>query len=877
MTGADVLLSDGSTVHIRQIQPDDADRMVAMHARLSDRSRYLRYFSPYPRIPPRDLARFVNVDHLDREALVVAIGEDLIAVGRYERLGAHAPDAEVAFEVDDVHQGRGLGSMLLEHLAAAAAEVGITRFVAEVLPQNAAMLRVFADAGYQVSREYADGVVHLTFPIAPTERSMQVQRDREQRTEAASIARLLAPRSVALYGVRRNGSGAGAALLRHVLGSGFSGAVYLIHPTAATVAGQPAYRSATEATGPIDLALIAVPASGVSRAIEDAGRAGAHAAVVVTAGFAETGPVGARREASLVARARAQRLRLVGPNGFGVINTDPAVRLNASLAPHLPGRGRVGVFCQSAAVAIAVLTEASDRGLGISSFVSAGNRADVSGNDVLQFWRVDPHTDVVLLYLETFGNPRKFARIARELGRDKPVVAVAAGAVGRPYDAATAPAAAPAVSVAESAVEPVVGDGADAGMDALFAHSGVIRVDTVAELLDVGQVLAHQPLPAGDRIGVVGNATALSTLAAGSCARAGLTVAAPPRTVATDAAPAALREAVEAALRDDQVDLVFVVVAPPPPVFGGSDRGHGRRRLAAYEAAVAQAVVHHDKPVVTTLVGGRTARAATVPIFGTVEEAARAVAKICRYAGWRRTPLGTTPPPASPVDSDLVDAVVERRGPAGELLAAYGIDVVPAQEAGTEREALRLARRLGYPVAIKANDPNLRHRLDLGAVRLDLADSSALRRAYAEIAARFTPRVLVQPMAPPGVACVLETVDDPSFGPMVGFGLGGIASDLLGDRAWRVAPLSGREAADLVRAPRAAQMLFGYRGSPAVDTGALAGLLLVLGRLAEENPGVKRLLLNPVLVSPAGLAVLHAEVRYGPAGARPDTGPRRLR
>jgi acyl-CoA synthetase (NDP forming)/GNAT superfamily N-acetyltransferase len=850
--GVDVLLSDGSTVHVRQISPNDADRVVAMHARFSERTRYLRFFAPYPRIPQRDLRRFVNVDHRDREALVVAVGDDLIAVGRYDRLGSGAPDAEVAFVVEDRYQGRGVGSMLLEHLAAAAARVGITRFVAEVLPQNGPMLRVFADAGYQVSREYADGVVHLTFPIAPTMRSIEVQRDREQRTEAASIARLLAPGSVAVYGVRRNGTGAGAALLRHVLDGGFAGPVYPIHPTASTLGGLPAFTSAAEAPGPVDLALVAVPVAAAGRAVADAGQAGARGAVVVTAGFAETGEAGARRQRSLVTRARANRLRLVGPNGLGAINTDPAVRLNASLAPRLPERGRVGVFCQSAALAIATLAEAADRGLGLSTFVSAGNRADVSGNDLLQYWRADPHTDVVLLYLETFGNPRKFARIARDLGRDKPVVAVAAGSATDGSGAGPRDAAA---------------------MAALFAESGVIRVDTIREMFDVGQVLAHQPLPAGDRVGIVGNAPALAELAAGSCTRAGLRVPVPARAVPPDSRPQVLADAVRAVVADSGVDCVLVVLAPPLP-GSGLDEASGRG--AVYDEAVNAAAAQADKPVLATLVGPPSRRSSAVPRFGTVEESVRALARVCRYAGWRREPAGGVSQ-LSDVDEAAARRAIDVHDAVEELLAAYGVRVIPDQEAASVTEALAAASELGYPVAVKSAAPFLRHRIDLGAVRLDVGDDSALRRSYEELAARFGPGVLIQPMVRPGIACVVEVVDDPAFGPLVGFGLGGIALDLLGDQAWRAAPLSDSAAAALVRAPAASAMLRGYRGAAPVDEAALADLLVRMGRLADEQPGVKRLELNPVLAHESGLAVLHAAATYGAADARPDTGPRHLR
>src|SRR2546423_5797418 len=427
---ADVLLADGSTVHVRPIRPEDADAIVALHSRFSVRTRYLRYFSPYPRIPERDLQRFVHVDHRDREALVVSSGGTLIAVGRYDRLGPDADDAEVAFVVEDAYQGRGIGSVLLEPLAEAARRTGIRRFVAEVLAENGGMLRVFADAGYRIHRALAEGVVHLTFPIAPTEDSLAVQYRREQSTEARSIARLLTPRAVAVYGARRDGEGLGARVLRNL--SDFAGRVYVVHAGESLGARRPPAGPAGPVE-PVDLAVIAVPAPAVPDAVADAAAAGVAGVVVVSSGFAETGPAGEAAQRDLLALCRSAGIRLVGPNCLGLANTDPAVPLNATLAPALPPPGRAGFFSQSGALGVALLDTARRRGLGLSTFVSAGNRADVSGNDLLQYWQDDPATDVVLLYLETFGNPRKFARLARRLGRDKPIVAVAPAAPPPPF------------------------------------------------------------------------------------------------------------------------------------------------------------------------------------------------------------------------------------------------------------------------------------------------------------------------------------------------------------------------------------------------------------------------------------------------------------
>ncbi|MEU8376724.1 GNAT family N-acetyltransferase [Micromonospora sp. NPDC048894] len=843
----DVLLSDGSTVGLRPIRPQDAPEIVAMHGRFSERTRYLRYFSPYPRIPERDLRRFVTVDHRDREAFVVLVGDRIVAVGRYERLGPAAPEAEVAFVVEDAHQGRGIGSVLLEHLADAAGRAGIGHFVAEVLPTNGAMLRVFADFGYQVQRQFADGVVHLTFPIAPTEATLAVQRGREHRTEARSIARLLTPRGVAVYGASATGQGVGAAVLGHLRDGGYPGAIVPVHPSARTVAGLPAYPSAADAGVDVDLAVVAVPPDAAAGVVADAAAAGAHGLVVISAGFAEAGPAGAAAQRALVRAAHAAGMRVVGPNCLGVANTDGRVRLNATLAPVLPAPGRVGFFSQSGVFGVALLAEAQRRGLGLSSFVSAGNRADVSGNDLLQFWQDDPGTDVILLYLETFGNPRKFARLVRRIGRDKPVVALAS--LARPVGSGVAP------TLDEAAV------------GALFAQSGVIRVDTVAELLDVGTLLANQPLPAGGRVGVVGNSSALTGLAATACAGQGLTVAAGyPHDVGPHAGAAAFTAALAGAAADDGVDALVAVFAPPLP-------GQLTVEEADFTAAVAAAVTG-GKPTVVTFLAGRVP--VGLPAYPSVEEAVRALGRVGRYADWLRRDPGT-PPELTGVDRAAGQAAL--RGDAADaaaLLAAYGIEVVGSAPAGTVDEALAAAGRLGWPVALKAAAPGLRHRLDLGAVRLDLADPVALRRAYADLAAAFGADVLVQPMVPPGVACVVELREDPAFGPVVGFGLGGVATELLGDRAWRAVPLTDRDAAELVDEPRASPLLHGHRGADAVDRAALADLLLRVGRLADEQPRVRSLTLNPVLARPDGVSVLHAAVGVGTAGARPDTGPRRL-
>jgi acyl-CoA synthetase (NDP forming)/GNAT superfamily N-acetyltransferase len=843
---ADVLLSDGATVHVRPIRPDDGDRILALHSRLSERTRYLRYFSAYPRIPPRDLERFVNVDHHAREAFVVEQGGDLIAVGRYERLGDQANQAEVAFVVEDAHQARGIGSVLIEHLIAAAREEGIEAFVADVLPVNRTMLRVFSEAGFQVQRAFNDGVVHLWFPIAPTADSRRVQFYREQRAEARSMARILAPAGVAVYGARADGTGVGAAVLAHLQAAAFTGEIVPVHPSASMLGGLPAVRTLAGVTG-IDLAVVAVPAESVPDVVEDCAGAGVHGLVVISSGFAEAGADGVLAEEALLRAVRGKGMRLVGPNCLGIANTHPAVRLNATLAPLLPRPGRVGFFSQSAALGTALLAEADRRGIGLSSFISAGNRADVSGNDALQYWRGDPETEAVLLYLETFGNPRKFARIARELARHKPVVAVASPVRTRDV-------------------------GPDArGVAALFAHSGVIRVDTVAELFDVGSLIAGGPLPQGDRIAVVTNAAALAALTVAKAPAAGVRIAASTVLGPTVTEPSFVH-AVAEALKDPDVDAVLAAFAPVLLEEEHGDIAEALRQISDTAGKPLAAVLPADPSftVSPTYVDGDPP---ALPIYPAIEEAVRALGRVARYAAWRREPLGAVPPMSNV-------GMLPPSTPPGALLAAYGIELVPSTLASHEA-VVEAAAAYRQPVALKVAGSAWRHRVDLGAVRLNLATPTQVFEAYEELEQLFGPdvEVVVQPMVRPGVACVVEVVDDPAFGPVVGFGLGGEAAELLGDRAWRPVPLTDRDAASLVQAPKAAPLLTGYRGSAPVDLDALADLLLRIGLLVDEQPAVSSLVLNPVLARPDGISVLHASLAYASdtdLAARPDTGPRRL-
>jgi len=870
---ADVVLSDGGTVHLRPITPADAPRLLAFHGRLSERTRYFRYFGPYPRMPQRDLDRFSTVDHLDRVALVASLGDDIVAVGRFDRLDS-GDSAEIAFVVEDGHQGRGLGSILLEHLAAAARERGLGRFVAEVLAENGQMVRVFRDAGYVVSREFEEGVLHLEFAIDPTEQSVEVARSREQAAEARSVHNLLHPRSVAVIGASTDPTKIGNAVLANLLSADFTGPVYPVNGEHRSVRGVRAYASVLDIPDDVDLAVVAVPAAVVDEVMDACLAKGVKALVVVSSGFGETGPDGRGAELRLAEEARSHGMRVVGPNALGVLNTDPRVRLNATLAPRLPALGRTGFFCQSGALGTAILADAADRGLGLSTFVSAGNRADVSGNDLLQYWETDPATDLVLLYLESFGNPRKFARLARRLGRTKPIVAVKSG-----RHAVTPALAATTVRVDEASVQ------------ALFEQAGVIRVESLAQLFDTALLLAHQPLPAGNRVAVVGNSTAIGLLAADTALAQGLELAGDPVDIGPQSGPEDFAAAVRDALSSPDADALVVVFVPPLAVPG-----------TAYARALREVVAEtgNAKPIASTFLavegvpdelavsgpGGAPGRG-SVPSYPSPERAVLALSRAMRYARWRSAPQGTFTRPDG-IDAETASALVTALLAEGveqvddesavRLLGCYGIDVVPFRVVASADDAVAAAVELGYPVAMKSTDDRLRHRYDLVGVRLDLGGEEAVRAAYDALTSMAGDSgAYVQRMAPKGISCTLGLQDDPSFGTLLSFGLSGLVSDLLGDRAYRAVPLTDTDAAALVRAPKAAPLLAGYRGDVPADLPALEDLALRLAALAEDLPEVRSLALEPVLASAAGAFVSSARITIGPPPSRHDSGPRRLR
>jgi acyl-CoA synthetase (NDP forming)/RimJ/RimL family protein N-acetyltransferase len=874
---ADVLLRDGRTAHLRPIVPEDAEGLVEFYGQVSEQSKYFRFFAPMPNLSDRDVQRFTNVDYRDRVAFVMTVAEKIIAVGRYDVI--EPGRAEVAFLVQDSHQGRGIGQLLLEHLAQAGRERGVERFVAEVLPDNRRMMQVFREQGYQVKGGWDEGVMHLEFDIDPTETSIGVIAAREHRSEAASIAAFLNAKNVAVIGASRRSDTIGAALVRNLVLGDYAGRVYVVNPAADAVAGMPAYATVSDIPGEVDVAIVAVPAEAVQDVVLDCAAKGVHGLIVISSGFAETGEEGRKRQRKLVGLARSYGLRLIGPNCLGVINTAADVSLNASLAPVMPPRGRAGFFCQSGALGTAILEKVRGRGLGLSTFVSAGNRADVSGNDLLQYWEEDDATEVILLYLESIGNPRKFSRIARRVSRVKPIIAVRSGRTtqGVPMGHAVRQIAAPPAAV-----------------DAMFRQAGIIQVDTLDEMFDVAQLLAHQPLPSGSRVAIVGNSDALGLLAVDAAVASGLTVTSA-TALGADATAEDFEDALDAAIDDTHVDAVVAVYIPPLDAGGEG--------VANVLAAVGE---QSDKPLVSTFLGregvpellrvpdlaGHTAGRGSVPSYPAVEAAVRALARVVEYAAWlqrhdesagvledidpeRAKHLANKILMDSPDGRELTD------GELSELLASYGVKLWERVHASTVEEAVAAGERLGWDVVLKATAERLRQRPDQAHVWRNIDTEDEMRDAWSSLTGIVNhpadAEFVVQRTAAPGVPVAVGGLEDPLFGPAISFGISGAITDLVGDRVYRIPPISALDAAETVRSIKAAPLLFGYRGSEQVDVAAVEDLIRRVAQLKIDLPQVSQLDLMLVHATAAGVSVLHAFGRVAQvADARSDLFVRRL-
>jgi acetyl coenzyme A synthetase (ADP forming)-like protein len=859
---------------------------------MSDHSRYLRFAGPtsVARAGELESAAAVDLDH--HFSVVAELSDRIVGVAGYFR--EDADRAEVAFAVADSEQGRGLGTIMLEYLAAAALEQGIHQFVAWVLSTNTKMLQVFRSAGFEMHKTSGGGTVEITFDIAPTPGSINARQAREHASEAHSIERLLRPTSIAVIGANRTPGSIGHSVFRNLIDGEFTGAVYPVNPKARSVAGVRAYASVADIPDPVDLAVIVTPAATVLGIVEECAAAGVGGLVVISAGFAETGG-GRETEHELVALARRNGMRVIGPNCMGVLNTAADVRMNATFTPYRPRPGRVAFASQSGGLGIALLGRGAERGLGISAFVSMGNKADVSGNDLIQYWEEDDATDVILLYLESFGNPRKFARLARRIARKKPIVAVKSGRTPAGARGAGSHTAALASS--------------DVAVDALFRQAGVVRVDTLEELFDTAMLLAHQPLPPGRRVAIVSNGGGPGILAADACVARGLEV--PELSAATQAALAArtspdaglrnpvdlvagangpvFEHAIRVLLDDDGVDAIVVIFVPPLVT-----------RSEDIAAAILAATDRPDlaKPVVACFLDpdGRVDLVhedgnGRVPSFAYPEAAAVALDRAARLAEWRRRPEGTVPVLPG-IDHARARALVAREldghtegvwlsaATARDLLECFGISMVTTEWAADAEGAVAAADAMGYPVVLKVGSAAVVHKADVGGVRLGLASADEVRTAFAEMHAALGDDMggaVVQPMVPVGVETIVGVTHDRLFGSLVLFGMGGFAAELIRDSALRIVPLTDEDAHELVRSLRSSPQFFGYRNTPPVDIDALEELLLRIGLLAEHVPEVAELDCNPVIVSPDGAVVVDLKVHLAPHEPEAPEGLRRMR
>ena len=880
----DRLLRDGGSIHIRAIRPDDKQQLLDHFSRLSARSVYFRFFRVKKRLSDDELRQFTELD-FDRNVGLVATlrrdGEELIiGVGRYgelERRPGEPRRAEVAFAVADEHQGRGIGTVLLEQLAEIARAAGIEEFEADVLGENNSMLAVFARSGYAVKRALADGVFHVTFPTEETDESAAAQHVRELGAAAASVRVFLQPRSVAVVGASARPGSIGAALIGNVRRCGFTGAIYPVHPTVQTIEGLRVFPTVSAIGAPVDLAIIAVPAARVEAVVGDCARAGVRGVVVISSGFAEVAGEGAVRQRRLTELVRASGMRMVGPNCMGVLNTDPSVSLNGTFAPLWPAPGKVAMLSQSGALGLALLDRCARLGMGLANFVSVGNKADVSSNDLLAYWADDPRTGVILLYLESFGNPRKFARIAREVARRKPIVAVKSGRSVAGTRAASSHSAALA--------------SLDIAVDALFEQTGVIRTTTLEELFDVAGLLATQPVPAGSGVGVVTNAGGLGILLADACEANGLAL--PELTPATrDALRAALvpqaglanpidmtataspenyTSAMALLGADAAVDAVVAIYIAPLTT-----------RTEATAAAIASGAgaVPAEKPVLAVLMGAEHVPPALhggprgrLPTYDFPENAARALGAVARYARWRGRPPGAAVTLA-PFAERAIRAVVDRllAGVSGALwvppndvatvLRAAGIACVVA-ETVAPGDAVAAAERLGYPLVAKAVAPGLVHKSDVGGVVLGLRSAADVAAAAARLRERIAglEAVLLQRQVDGALEALVGVTCDPIFGPLVVCGIGGVLVELLRDTSYRLPPVTDVDAAEMIDGLRLARLLDGYRGSPAGDRAALAEVIRRVSALVELVPELRELDLNPVMVLAPGRGAVVVDAR----------------
>jgi acetyl coenzyme A synthetase (ADP forming)-like protein len=876
--GVDIALRDGSTVSMRPVSARDEPALLAFLRALSADSRLLRFFSAGADLVGQ-ARQFAQADGATAYGLIATTGSTREIVGHAGYVRESADSAEVAFAIAETRQGHGLATLLLAHLATHAHDQGISTFTAVVRPDNHRMIGVFRESGFPVEVHAGSDIVSVALPTELSAAGWERFEQREKIASVAAVDLVLAPRAVAVIGASRRRGTVGGEILHNILAGDFQGVIYPVNPSATSVQSLRAYSSVAELPEVPDLAVIAVPAAGVVEVARQCGEAGVNALVVISAGFAEVGKDGAERQRELLEVCRSFGMRLVGPNCLGVLNTATQVQLNATFMPRTPQNGNVGFLSQSGGLGIAIVDAANQLQLGLSAFVSIGNKADLSGNDFIQYWEQDPNTNVIVLYLESFGNARKFARIARRVAHTKPIVAVKSG---RSAAGARATSSHTGALLAAS----------DVTVDALFRQAGVIRTDTLGELFDVAALLSSQPAPRGNRVVILTNAGGPGILCADACATNGLEVVELPSTlrarlrrflpaeagiddpvdmIAT-ATAADYRKAIEALGRAGIADVIIAIFVPPL-VTEAVD-------VAAAISAAAERIPD-DVSLATVFMADAGIPVALhrkgnpIPVYAFPEVAARAVGHAARYGAWRDAPAGQVPvfddcrtEEAAAVIATALGRGVDWLAPpdVARLLDCYGLPTPATREVADAAAAGRAAAEIGGQVALKAIAKGLLHKSDAGGVRVGLRPAQ-VQRAAEQMKATLAEAgfalegFLVQEMASPGVELIVGVVQDRAFGPLVACGAGGTSTELLGDVAVRLTPLSDLDAHEMLRALKVFPLLDGYRGADPCDVPGLEQLLRRVGALVEAHPEIAELDLNPVVAHPGGPLILDARIR----------------
>jgi acyl-CoA synthetase (NDP forming)/GNAT superfamily N-acetyltransferase len=874
------LLADGTTVEIRAAGPGDFAAIKAMHEAMSPANTYLRFFSLSRTAAETEARRVTREPGPDHCALLALAGGEVVGTASYEVIkdpddGAPGDTAEIAFAVADSMHHRGIAMLLLEHLVSAARAQQLRGFVAETLSENTPMIRVFSDAGLPVSSRRADGVVTVTIPLPPDDTGIELDAyldrvaRRELKANVASLRPLFAAESVVVIGAGRRHGSVGRSVIGNILKGGFGGRLYAVNPHAQQISGVPSFPDVAHLPEPPDLAVIAVPPPGVVDVAEACGAHGVRGLVVLTAGMDTA------QSADLLAACRRHGMRLIGPNCFGI--AVPATGLDATFSATAPLAGVAGLVMQSGGLGFAMVDQLSRLGIGISSFASVGNKLDVSSNDMLMWWEQDGVTELAVMYIESFGNPRKFARTARRVGAKMPVLTVHAGRSEAGQQAAA--------SHTRAIATPLV------TREALFEQAGIIATPGYGELVEATALLATQPVPGGRTIAIVSNVGGAGVLAADACHDLGLSVHHPrgqsrrtlhslmpegsavngPVDTTATISREEFRLVVEHLAADEDVHAVIALVlptAPAPDIVAAIQEATVGKPLAA--------VVLNQSEGVRLLEPGR------VPAYGYPEAAVRAVARAVRYGEWRSLPHHAVPRfPDIEGNDDEARAIVRAflaRTPGGgwlshvdrhALLRAYGIPVAPITTVHSEEDAASVfaTSRASTAVVLKADVPGLVHKSDAGGVLLDLRGEADVREGYRTLAARFGPRlhgVGVQQMITGGTEVMIGVADDMMFGPLVIFGIGGVATEVLADHSARMAPLTPYDADALIDSIRSAPLLRGHYGTPAADLVALRDMLMRISRLAEDIPEICELDLNPVIARPDGAIAVDSRMRVVP-------------